>query len=149
MKKSLEITLTTIHLGSIKRVVTLGIDGKDLANDYLLKLGKGNLAGVSSIMKRLKMISEHESLENKITYRHVGEQVFEVKTKTGLRFYTFHDEIEGFGNQLIIATSGGKKGQKKEQGSDITKAKQLKKDYFKAKSLSSTQFNLIPLKNES
>lgn len=40
MKKSLEIYLKTIHLGSAKRVATLGINQHDQANDYLLKLGK-------------------------------------------------------------------------------------------------------------
>ena len=146
VKKSLEITLTTVHLGSVKRVVTLGIDGKDLAHEYLLKLGKSNQQGLQSILKRLKAISEHESIENQITYRHVGEQVFEVKTKSGLRFYTFPDEIEGLGHQLIIATSGGKKANKKEQNADITKAKALRKSYLAAKPQAS--FNLIPLPNE-
>lgn len=146
VKKSLEITLTTVHLGSVKRVVTLGIDGKDLAHEYLLKLGKSNQQGLQSILKRLKAISEHESIENQITYRHVGEQVFEVKTKSGLRFYTFPDEIEGLGHQLIIATSGGKKATKKEQNADITKAKALRKSYLAAKPQAS--FNLIPLPNE-
>ena len=146
VKKSLEITLTTVHLGSVKRVVTLGIDGKDLAHEYLLKLGKSNQQGLQSILKRLKAISEHESIENQITYRHVGEQVFEVKTKSGLRFYTFPDEIEGLGHQLIIATSGDKKATKKEQNADITKAKALRKSYLAAKPQAS--FNLIPLPNE-
>ena len=146
VKKSLEITLTTVHLGSVKRVVTLGIDGKDLAHEYLLKLGKSNQQGLQSMLKRLKAISEHESIENQITYRHVGEQVFEVKTKSGLRFYTFPDEIEGLGHQLIIATSGGKKANKKEQNADITKAKALRKSYLAAKPQAS--FSLIPLPNE-
>ena len=146
VKKSLEITLTTVHLGSVKRVVTLGIDGKDLAHEYLLKLGKSNQQGLQSILKRLKAISEHESIENQITYRHVGEQVFEVKTKSGLRFYTFPDEIEGLGHQLIIATSGDKKATKKEQNADITKAKALRKSYLAAKPQAS--FNLILLPNE-
>lgn len=148
MKKSLEITLTTIHLGSVKRVVTLGIDGKDLAHEYLLKLGRSNQQGLQSILKRLQAVAEHESFENQITYRHVGEQVFEVKTKSGLRFYTFWDEIRGIGHQLIIATSGGKKGNKKEQNADITKAKELRKSYLAAKSQASTTLNLIPLPNE-
>ncbi len=148
VKKSLEITLTTIHLGSVKRVVTLGIDGKDLAHEYLLKLGKSNQQGLQSILKRLKAIAEHESIENQITYRHVGEQVFEVKTKSGLRFYTFWDEIKGIGHQLIIATSGGKKGNKKEQNADIANAKALRKSYLAAKSQATTTLNLIPLPNE-
>ena len=146
VKKSLEITLTTIHLGSVKRVVTLGMDGKDLAHDYLLKLGRSNQQGLQSILKRLKAIAEHESFENQITYRHVGEQIFEVKTKSGLRFYTFPDEVEGLGHQLIIATSGGKKANKKEQNADITKAKAIRKSYLAAKPKAS--FNLIQLPDE-
>jgi hypothetical protein len=146
VKKSLEITLTTIHLGSVKRVVTLGIDGKDLAHEYLLKLGRSNQQGLQSILKRLKAIAEHESFENQITYRHVGEQIFEVKTKSGLRFYTFPDEVEGLGHQLIIATSGGKKANKKEQNADITKAKAIRKSYLSAKPKAS--FNLIQLPDE-
>jgi hypothetical protein len=146
VKKSLEITLTTIHLGSVKRVVTLGFDGKDLAHDYLLKLGKSNQQGLQSILKRLKAIAERESIENQLTYRHVGEQVFEVKTTCGLRFYTFPDEVAGLGHQLIIATSGGKKGNKKEQNADIVKAKALRESYLAAKPQAS--FNLIPLPNE-
>lgn len=149
MKKSLDVTLTTIHLGSAKRVVTLGLDGKDPANEYLLKLGKGNTKGLQSILKRLEAIAEHESFENKVTYRHVGDQVFEVKTNTGLRFYTFPDEIAKFGKQLIIATSGGKKGNKKEQDADIARAKKIKKFYLAAKAEPTTTIKLIRLKNEN
>jgi hypothetical protein len=148
VKKSLEITLTTVQLGSVKRVVTLGFDGKDLAHEYLLKLGKSNQQGLQSILNRLKAIAEHESFENQITYRHVGEQVFEVKTKCGLRFYTFPDQLEGIGHQLIIATSGGKKGNKKEQNVDIAKAKELREAYLAAKRQPTTTFNLIPLADE-
>lgn len=148
MKKSVEITLTTIHLGSVKRVVTLGINGRDLANEYLLKLGKGNQQGLQSILKRLAAIAEHERFENQITYRLVGEKIFEVKTKSGLRFYTFADEIEGLGLHLIIATSGGKKGNKKEQNSDIAEAKAIRRSYFAAKSQPTTILNLIPFANE-
>ena len=149
MKKSLDITLTTVHLGSVKRVVTLALNGKDSASEYLLKLGKSNPQGLQSIMKRLAAISEHESFENKLTYRHVGDQVFEVKTTSGLRFYTFLDDIKELGHQLIIATSGGKKGNKKEQNADIRNAKEIRKTYLAAKSQPTTTFNLIRLPHEN
>ena len=149
MKKSLEITLTTVHLGSVKRVVTLGMNGNDPAYEYLLKLGKSNPQGLQSILKRLAVVAEHERFENKLTYRHVGEQVFEVKTTSGLRFYTFPDTINGLDHQLIIATSGGKKGIKKEQDADILRAKETRNAYLTAKSKSTTLLNLIPLPNES
>lgn len=100
-------------------------------------------------MKRLAAISEHESFENKLTYRHVGDQVFEVKTTSGLRFYTFLDDIKELGHQLIIATSGGKKGNKKEQNADIRNAKEIRKTYLAAKSQPTTTFNLIRLPHEN
>lgn len=148
MKKSLAVTLTTIHLGSAKRVVTLGLDGKDPADEYLLKLGKGNTQGLQSILKRLAAIAEHESFENRITYRHVGDQVFEVKTNNGLRFYTFPDEIPELGRQLIIATGGGRKGNKKEQDADIARAKKIKAAYLAAKTKPTTTIELIRLEHE-
>lgn len=148
MKKPLEITLNTIHLGSVKRVVTLGINQQDQANDYLLKLGKSNLRGFQSILKRLQMVAEHEAVENKRTYRHVGDQVFEVKIPSGLRLYTFPDTLNGQPQQLVIAICGGKKGNKKEQDADIAKAKQLKKRYLAAKSNPKTKLTLTPLPDE-
>ncbi|MFT6863597.1 MAG: putative component of toxin-antitoxin plasmid stabilization module [Akkermansiaceae bacterium] len=149
MKKSLEISLTTVHLGSAKRITTLGINKKDQANDYLLTLAKSNLQGFQSILKRLQAIAEHDTFENKRTYRHVGDQVFEVKTTSGLRLYTFPDTIKGQAHQLIIAVCGGKKGNKKEQQADIEKAKQIKKDYLAAKKLASTQLKIVPLPDEN
>ena len=137
------------HLGSVKRVVTLGLNGKDPANEYLLKLGKANPQGLQSILKRLAAVAEHERYENQLTYRHVGEQIFEVKTTSGLRFYTFPDTINGLDHQLIIATSGGKKGNKREQDADILRAKETRNAYLTAKSQSTTILNLIRLPNES
>lgn len=149
MKNSLEISLKTVHLGTAKRVTTLGINQKDQANDYLLKLAKSNLQGFQSLLKRLQVIAEHHSFENKHTYRHVGDQVFEVKTTSGLRLYTFPDTIEGQAHQLIIAVSSGKKGNRKEQQADIVKAKKIKKDYLAAKKLESTQLTIVRLPNEN
>lgn len=148
MKKPLEITLNTIHLGSVKRVVTLGINNQNPANDYLLKLGKSNPRGLQSILKRLQVVAEHESIENKRTYRHVGDQVFEVKIPSGLRLYTFPDTLEGQPQQLVIAVCGGKKGNKKEQDADIAKAKQLKQRYLAAKSVPTTKLTLTTLPDE-
>lgn len=149
MKNSLEISLETVHLGSAKRVTTLAINQQDQANEYLLKLAKSNPKGFQSLLKRLHVIAEHHSFENKQTYRHVGNQVFEVKTTTGLRLYTFPDTIDGQSHQLIIAVCGGKKGNKKGQNADIKKAKRIKKDYLAAKKLASTQITVVPLPDEN
>ncbi|MGB0992220.1 MAG: hypothetical protein ACPG32_07095 [Akkermansiaceae bacterium] len=148
MKKSLEIHLRTIHLGSAKRVVTLGMNNQDLANDYLLKLAKSNPRGFQSILKRLQVVAEHEAMENKRTYRHVGEQVFEVKIPSGLRLYTFPDTLEGQPQLLVLAVCGGKKGNKKAQDADIAKAKKLRKQYLAAKTSPNTKLTLTPLPDE-
>ena len=71
MKKQLEIFLNTVHVGSVKRVVTLGMNQQVQAYDYLLKLGKSNTKGFSSILGRLRAIAEHDRFENKQTFRHV------------------------------------------------------------------------------
>lgn len=145
MKKSLEIFLKTIHIGSAKRVVTLGINQHDQANDYLLKLGKSNTAGLSVILARLRVIAEHDRFENKQTFRHVGGQVYEVKTSQGLRLYTFLDtvDVQSQSQKLIIAVCGGKKGNRKEQSADIAKAQQMRRDYLAAKKSKTTLIKII------
>lgn len=145
MKKQLEIFLNTVHVGSVKRVVTLGMNQQDQAYDYLLKLGKSNAQGFSSILGRLRAIAEHDRFENKQTFRHVGEQVYEVKTSQGLRLYTFLDTLDdqSQSHKLIIAVCGGKKGNKKEQSADIAKAQQMRRAYLAAKKIKTTLIKII------
>lgn len=129
-------------------MVTLGINQKDQANDYLLELAKSDPAGFRKIISRLRVVAEQQTVENKLTYRHVGEQVFEVKIRSGLRLYTFPDIIQGFSHQLVIAVCGGKKGNKKEQQADIARAILLKRQYLAAKQSRTTTLTLIPLEHE-
>jgi phage-related protein len=145
VKKQLEIFLNTVHVGSVKRVVTLGMNQQDQAYDYLLKLGKSNAQGLSSILGRLRAIAEHDRFENKQTFRHVGEQVYEVKTSQGLRLYTFLDTLDdqSQSHKLIIAVCGGKKGNKKEQSADIAKAQQMRRAYLAAKKIKTTLIKII------
>lgn len=103
-------------------MVTLGLNQKDRANDYLLKLQKDNIEGFRSIFNRLRAVSEHETFENKLTYRHVGDGIF--------------------------AAIGGKKGNKKEQNADIKKANDLKDQYNIAKEQVTTTLEIILLPDE-
>lgn len=143
-----EITLTSIHLGSARRVVTLGLDGKDLAYDFLATLRKSNPRGAESLITRIQTIAEHDRFEHEFTFRSVRDGIFEFK-RPGLRLYAFYDEIEGLDPQLIIATNGGTKNNKKEQQTDIARAKSLRNRYLAAKKISTTRFRLHLLDYEN
>ena len=129
MKKPIEILLRTIHIGAARRVVTLEINGKDPAREFLLNLSRHDRNQFESILTRIRTISNHPRYENQITFRHVGDGIHEFK-RPGLRLYAFYDEIDGQ-NQLILCTNGGNKGKRQQQ--DIRLAKSRKDDYFSIK----------------
>ena len=141
MKQAIDITLQTLHVGESRRVVTLGIDHEDPAFDFLSKLKTDDSNKYDSIESRIKAISKYEHYENKITFRHVGDGIYEFK-RPGVRLYAFYDEIEGL-DHLILCTNGGKKN--KRQNSDILKAKGIKKQYLLAKQLPDTILHLKDL----
>lgn len=143
-----EITLNTIHLGSARRVVTLGLDGKDLAGQFLGRLAKSNPKGAESIKVRIQHIAEHEHYENQFTFRSVGDGLYEFK-RPGLRLYAFYDDDPELSPKLIIATNGGTKNTRKEQQANIACAKRLRERYLAAKNQPTTQLKLIILENEN
>ena len=114
--------------------MTLGIDGKDFARDFLLELFKHDCNRFNAVKTRIQSISNHSHYENKQTFRHVGDGVFEFK-RPGIRLYAFYDEIDDH-RALILCTNGGLKG--KGQSKDISRAQSLKSAYFQAKSRSDT-----------
>lgn len=130
MKKPVEIILSTIHVGGVRRVVTLGIDDRDLAHKFLTKLGKDDGRKLQQLAARISRVADHHSYEHVTIFNHVGDGLYEFK-RPGIRLYAFYDSL-GDIHQLILCTNGGTKNKKKEQNADITKAKQLKDRYFKA-----------------
>jgi hypothetical protein len=143
-----EITLASIHLGTSRRVVTLGLDGRDLAGEFLTTLRKSNPRGAESLYTRIQTVAEYDRFENEFTFRSVRDGIFEFK-RPGLRLYAFYDEIEGLDPQLIIATNGGTKNNKKEQQTDIARAQSLRSRYLAAKLVSTTRFRLHLLDYEN
>lgn len=139
MKKPVEIVLRTVHIGAARRVVTLGLDGRDLARDFLLELLQHDRNQFEFVRKRIQSISNHDRYENQITFRHLGDGVFEFK-RPGIRLYAFYDGI-GDQEQLILCTNGGLKG--KAQSRDLQLARRLKDEYFRAKALPDTILRLI------
>jgi hypothetical protein len=72
VNKKLEIILTTLHVGKARRVVSLGMDGKDLAADYLADLARKDRKGYHSILSRMQAVAEYDRIENQLTFRHVS-----------------------------------------------------------------------------
>jgi hypothetical protein len=139
VKKPVEVILRTVHVGAARRVVTLGIQGKDPAREFLMELLQHDRNQFEFVQKRIQTISNYERYENQITFRHVSDGLFEFK-RPGIRLYAFYDEI-GEQQQLILCTNGGLKG--KAQSRDIRLAHSLKAEYFRAKALPDTILRLI------
>ena len=140
MKPRIDITLKTLHVGECRRVVTLAINGDDPAAEFLQKRLKDDVNRFKALKTRIKTISDYETYENQITFRHVGDGIFEFKRK-GDRLYAFYDEIEGE-EQLILCTNGGIKNTSKAQSIDIVIAKGRKAEYLAAKLEPSTTLYL-------
>lgn len=115
------------------------MDGKDFAREFLLEVLKHDRNRFDAIQTRIRSISNHPHYENKLTFRHVGEGVFEFK-RPGIRLYAFYDELDDR-KALILCTNGGLKG--KNQSKDIRRAQTLRADYFCAKSQPATILKLI------
>ncbi len=131
MKTKIDITLRTLHVGECRRVVTLGINGKDHARKFLEKLKKDDERKWQRLVTRIESVSNFLKYENECIFKYIGQGIYEFK-RPGLRLYAFYDEL-GEERQLILCTNGGTKNSKKEQQSDIAKAKALKKKYEAAK----------------
>lgn len=145
MKKPIDITLTTIHVGSRREVATLAIDGKDPAAKFLTELKKKDANAYDSIQTRIRTIAEYEHYQDKQTFRPVGGGIYEFKRNNPklIRLYAFYDEIEGEG-QWVICTNGGDKTHQKQ---DIAKAKAIRKFYLEAKKQDDTTFIFEHLKS--
>ena len=138
VKKPVEVTLRSIHVGGAREVVTLALDGKDPAQKFLSNLAKKDPKAFDSLQTRIKAVAEHDRYENSQTFRDVGDGIFEFKRNTPrlLRLYAFYDEIAGVG-QLILCTNGG---DKRSQDNDILEAKRRKMEYLLAKKKTDTVF---------
>lgn len=147
MKPPVDITLRTLHVGECRRVVTLDINGRDLAAAYLKKLKKDDSKKWDSLNTRIAAVSNYLEYSNPHTFNPVGSGIYEFK-RPGLRLYAFYDQI-GDEHHLILCTNGGTKNTWKEQQSDIARAKSIKAEYEAAKLKKNTQFTLEKLEHES
>ncbi len=108
----------------------MGINGKNLAHKFLSKLAHDDSRKMASLRARIRSVADYDRYENELTFKHVGEGLYEFK-RPGIRLYAFYHEFEAT-HHLIICANGGTKNTKKTQNADIAKARQLKNDYFHA-----------------
>lgn len=121
-------------------MVTLGINGKDLAEKFLQKLNKNDRRKWDQMTARIAFVSNFPTYENNQNFKSVGNGIYEFK-RPGLRLYAFYDKI-GDEHQLILCTNGGSKNTKKEQQADIARAKSLRQQYLAAKESPDAHFTL-------
>ncbi len=146
MKLNIDIVLQTIHLGNCYRVVTLGINGKDLSQKFLKKLKKDDSRKWKLLVDRIENVSNFDTYENNQIFNYLEDGIYEFK-RQGLRLYAFYDKL-GDEHQLILCTNGGTKNTKKEQQSDIARAQSIKQQYLVAKQSLSANFTLAKLPDE-
>ncbi len=121
-------------------MVTLDLGNGSPADEFLETLHRSNREGFDALEARIRAIASHLRYQNPLTFKSLGQGLFEFKTKkSGLRLYAFYDEIAGLEPQLIIATSGGGKGR---QSSDIRQARDLRQRYLDAKLLPDTRIEI-------
>ncbi len=147
MKYSVDIALTTIHIGRHHRVVTLGLNGQDPAEEYLNELEEKDARAFGKIQARLKFVADLDRYENKVAFRSLGEGLFEAKIKTpfAVRVYVFYDrKTLGEESMIIAAHGGGKSSQQK----DIRTARKRQEQYTTALKEQDTTLTLIKAKNE-
>lgn len=130
MKSKIDITLSTLHIGTCQRVVTLSLNGRDYAQDFLQKLHKDDYRKWRSIYARITSVANYDSYENQITFRHIEDGLFEFK-RGGLRLYAFYHSLHDQ-SQLILCTNGGNKNTRKQQNSDIQRAQFIKQQFMDA-----------------
>jgi len=128
MKYEFDIELTTLHVGSVHRVVTLGLQGSDSAESFLNDLESQDKRSFKKIMGRLRYVSDVGSYEHKVKFRSLGGGLFEAKVMKpkAVRLYVFYDRKTLGDESMILAAHGGEKNSQKR---DIENARKRKKRY--------------------
>jgi hypothetical protein len=129
----LDISLDTVYRGSVKHVVTLRIDGKSAARDYLDEIEKIQPSEFDKLSQRIAFVADAAVFRNREIFNNEGNGIWAFKTSGGKRLYAFHDE-----NQLLIACFGADKAKKKQQQKDIAAAVKWKDRYLTAKANNET-----------
>jgi len=100
--------ITRLYTGRAFDIYGLVMDGVCLVREYIDSLNEEELKRVLVLLNR---ICEHGPPNNKRKYRHIGDQIYELKTHSGTRILSFYGS-SGLPNSLIL-THGFHKPKKK------------------------------------
>jgi len=128
VKKKLEITLKTIHVGTARRVVTLRMGQNDAVNEDLLSFAKADINKFKKLKTAMRVISEHRHYSNDQKFKNLGGGLYEIKIH-GYRVYAFLDEHSQSAQQLVVCSLCDIKS--KQQSANITTARSIKENYLK------------------
>lgn len=120
MKKPLEIIAYRVKAGVVREAVALELDGDCPAKDYLLELADNNAKGFQILDGQIQFLCDVPQVGPRKTFKllDASRQLYEFRLRSGIRLYCVV-----VGSELVLLTNGGKKNTKKEQNSDIQRAR--------------------------
>lgn len=142
----MEITLKELHRGVCKTFTALAIGKDESVFDFLKDLDKSNRQASKQLQNAMTTIASEPAYHNPRKFKSVGNGIFEIKTNSGIRLYTFLTQIEGLSEpQFVIATNGGTKNNAREQNRDIERARALKNAFDDSLASPKTKLKYLPL----
>lgn len=140
----MEIVFKEVHVGPCASIVTLRLGSDAPADDFLAALITSNRHAAKSLQTSMATITAVEGYQNERKFKRVAPGIYEIKVPG--RLYCFKDQRgDDPPITLIIATNGGNKNTKKEQGADIRRARKIRDRYLALKELPATTARYIPL----
>lgn len=141
----MEIVFKEVHVGACGSVVTLRLGDDAPADEFLAELITSNPHAAKSLQTSMATITAVDGYRNDRKFKRVAPGIYEIKVP-GIRLYCFRDQLgDGQPMKLVVATNGGSKNNKKEQGSDIQKACNIRERYLALKGRADVTARYIPL----
>lgn len=112
--------LTLFALGDGKKVPVL---------DYIEQMEQKRPKEAEKLAALFNRVVDHGIPKNEQKCRTLGNKLFELKTRGGLRIVWFWDE-----DKMVICTHGFSKSTRKTPRGQLERALSMKSDYFEAKS---------------
>ena len=141
----MEIVFKEIYVGACGSVVTLRLGEDAPADEFLADLIASNPHAAKSLQTSMATITAVDAYRNDRKFKRVAPGIYEIKVP-GIRLYCFRDQLgDGEPMKLIVATNGGTKNNKKEQGSGIKRASTIRERYLSLKDRADTKARYIPL----
>ena len=117
------MTFKTLYAGRKYNIATLTVNEHCFVMEFISGLDKPSKVQITAL---IKMTGDNGPPNNEEKFKHLGEKIFELKTRTGVRILCFF----GDGRSLIL-THGFKKLSNKKLQPEISKAVQWEKSYQK------------------